>query len=168
MRVAILFFCAQLFQVTLSAQFKTASMEIDGLTCSMCSYGVQKSIQKLSFIKSVNVDLNTNIATIEFRADLPVSIKELIKSVSNAGYSVRSLKSNFFFQKPLTDDYLIYDNSTFIFLNPQNDQNLRGLKEIKFVEKSFSEPGVYKKYKKVIENKLSSQTLKDWNYFVLI
>jgi len=152
----------------LSAQFVTASMEIDGLTCSMCSLGVERSIKKLKFIEKVRVDLNTNTASIEFKPNSNVTIKELIKSVFDAGFSVRTLSADFNFQESAKENYFISNNSTFIFLDPPKAGTSKGVKNIKFVEKKFTEGESYKKYKTVIDKTLSHVTINDSYYFVLI
>jgi copper chaperone CopZ len=152
----------------ISAQFKTASMAIDGLTCSMCSLGVERAIGKLKFIEKVSVDLNTNTASIVFKQDEPVSIKSLAKSVFDAGFSVRNLTATFNFkQQTKQENFFQYENSVLFFLNP-TERNLNGTIPLTFVEKRFTESTSYKKYKKVIDEKLSNTVINDSYYFVLL
>ena len=150
-------------------QFQSASMEIDGLTCSMCQLGVQRSIQKLDFIQTVKVDLNTNVASIEFKSKTPVNIGQLVKSVFDAGFSVRTLTVDFNFSESAyqSNTHFIFNNSTYHILNSNEDKPLSGLQSIRFVEKQFTEPDVYNRFKKTIENKLSNNPIKDYQYFVL-
>ena len=148
-------------------QFKSVSMEIDGLTCSMCSYSVEHSIKKLSFIDSVSVDLNSNVATVKIKADAKTNIGSLIKSVRDAGFSVRSLTAQFNLDVSLATDSFHFDNETFIILNPSKDKTIGGVIELKFIEKTFSEAKVYKKYKPVIE-KFSSDNFTSHSYYVFL
>lgn len=164
--VAILY---SLIALQAAAQFKTAIIGIDGLTCSMCSYSVERSIKKLEFIERVAVDLNTNIATVVFKTNVKINIRDLIKSVANAGFSVRSLSAQFNFpvSVKVTDSFFYFDDQTFIVLEPKNDEMLRGLVEIKFIEKKFSEPTLYKKYKSVID-KFSPDDFINQSYYIII
>lgn len=76
---------------TQAAAFKSAVVTIDGLTCSMCSYGVEQSLRKLDFIDDVVMDLNSNTARITFDQKEEISVSDIAKGVRNAGFSVRSL-----------------------------------------------------------------------------
>ncbi|HEY3406149.1 MAG TPA: heavy metal-associated domain-containing protein [Ohtaekwangia sp.] len=164
----VLLFVFTLYCSATQAQFKAATMEIDGMTCSMCTYGVQRSIAKLKFIQQVNVDLNSSVASISFKPDEFVNIGEVIKSVFDAGYSVRSLKAKVNLENPvgLQSDQFLLGNSTFIILN-NTDTDLKGIVDLIFVEKKFTNTDPFKKYKDVIEYRLSNIAIKDHYYFVL-
>src|SRR5688572_11869790 len=108
-----------------SAQFISAEIHIDGLTCSMCSYSVQRSVQKLEFVKKVNVDLNTNVATIEFKEAPNVNIHDLIKSVKEAGFSVNSLTASFKINGSNNENkrYILHEGCTYYILREQRPLN---------------------------------------------
>ncbi len=55
------------FSKNTNAQFISAIVGIDGLTCSACSYATEKSILKLIFVDSVYMELDKNIATVFFK-----------------------------------------------------------------------------------------------------
>jgi copper chaperone CopZ len=154
--------------VASSGQFKSASLAIDGLTCSMCSYSVERSIKKLKFVSTVSVDLNSNIAKVEFKPDSKTDIRNLIKSVRDAGFTVRQLTAQFNLSAPLKTDepFFHFNNDMFIVLNPIKNEAVQGIIEVQFIEKSFSETALYKKYKAVIE-KFSSDHFTNSSYYVV-
>lgn len=61
-------------------------LNIQGMTCASCVAHVEKGIKKISGIDMASVNLATDKATISFDPK-ETNIDEIIKSVSNAGYS---------------------------------------------------------------------------------
>ena len=91
--------------VNANGQFHSATIGIDGLTCSMCSNGVEKALMQLDFVKKVDMDLNENIARVSFLDGKKVNINSLAKKVTDAGYSVRFMKSSFNFDNLKVNNY---------------------------------------------------------------
>jgi copper chaperone CopZ len=153
------------------AQFKSATMQIDGLTCSLCSYGVERAIKKLKFVEQVKVDLNTNIAEVQFKPSDNVSIKSLSKSVFDAGFSVRTLTATVDLSKvSFQKDHFLFGNDLFFILNEEEGKDSGrnvGIQQVTFVEKRFTDDSFYKKYKKVIEAKAEPLGINDYRYFIL-
>ena len=85
----LLFTCLPFLAI---GQISSALITIDGLTCSMCTYGVEVSLKKLPFVDAVEMDLNANTAAVTFAEGEVVSLHSLSDQVRNAGFSVRSLK----------------------------------------------------------------------------
>lgn len=56
-----------------------------GMTCSSCSASVEKSVNKLDGVESVNVNLLTNSMTVEFD-DTTLDKNSIIQAVEEAGY----------------------------------------------------------------------------------
>lgn len=71
------------------AQIDSVEIGINGLTCSMCSYSVEYSLQKLPEIQSVKMDLNSNIALVYFKPGEAINFEALAKKVKESGFSVR-------------------------------------------------------------------------------
>lgn len=71
--------------------FQSATVTIDGLTCSMCSKSVEKSIRKLDFIADVDMDLNANKAYITFLPGEEISFHQIAKKIKQSGFSVREM-----------------------------------------------------------------------------
>lgn len=60
---------------------------VEGMTCSNCSFHVEKAIKGLKGITEVKVDLKTAKAHIEYLSDI-VSPQEIKNAVSDAGYNL--------------------------------------------------------------------------------
>jgi copper chaperone CopZ len=168
MKVVSVLLCF-IFSLNVSAQFKSATVGIDGLTCSMCSLGVQKSIEKLKFIQEVKVDLNANTAYIEFKDAVMVDMKEVIKSIYDAGFSVRNLTARYSFNESTTptSPFFQFENYTYIVLEQRAGKILTNTVEVQFVDKKFSDTRDYKKHKSTID-KTSKNLLEQLHYFVII
>jgi copper chaperone CopZ len=78
--------------LTLHGQLKTITTGINGLTCSMCSRTVEKSILNLLWVEKVEMSLENTEAKIFPRKNTTISIKEITRSVKDAGFSVRFIK----------------------------------------------------------------------------
>jgi len=65
---------------------------INGLTCSMCSRTVEKSLLQLPFIDRVEMNIATTEARILVKENFVISIKDIARSVKDAGFSVRSIR----------------------------------------------------------------------------
>ena len=64
---------------------KKVILAIEGMTCSSCSSGLEKYLNKQDDIKQASVNLVMNNASIEYD-DKKLSITDLNKFVSNAGF----------------------------------------------------------------------------------
>jgi len=127
--------------MNVSAQFKSVTIGVDGLTCSSCSYGVEQALRKLDFVKDVKTDLNAATATVSFSKDKKISFDELVKKVYQAGFSVRFTNAVYHFQQPrkLSSDTVMIEQQVYYFLqtppaNLQGDVTLQLIGE-KYVSK---------------------------------
>ncbi len=59
---------------------------VNGMTCSACSARVEREVNKLEGVQSVNVNLLTNSMTVEYEQDTTDSSK-IIQTVTDAGYA---------------------------------------------------------------------------------
>ena len=93
-----------LFTGSLFAQKDTATISTneitsvqliaDGLTCSMCSKSIYKSLLKIPAVNKVDPDIENSGFTIYFKKDQVLKTADLEKAVVDAGFSVGSLKIN--------------------------------------------------------------------------
>lgn len=128
------------------AQFISATIGIDGLTCSACSFSTEKSIRKLHFVDSVYMELDKNIATVYFKKNTIVSIQQLAQKVYDAGFAVRSMYVLFNFSDvTVTNDFcFLYENNIYHFIKVNNEKNLKGVVSIKFIGEKFMTKKEYK------------------------
>ncbi|KAI9737112.1 MAG: hypothetical protein M1834_000703 [Cirrosporium novae-zelandiae] len=62
-----------------------ATISIGGMTCASCSGSVTKALEKLDFVRSVNVNLLTNSASVTFEG-LKAKINDIIQEIEDLGY----------------------------------------------------------------------------------
>lgn len=74
------------------AQIKSAKLTASGLTCSMCSKAILKSLQKVPFVQDVQANIEQSSYTITFKSGIPVFPDIIKKAVENAGFSVASMQ----------------------------------------------------------------------------
>ncbi|HUT00535.1 MAG TPA: heavy metal translocating P-type ATPase [Candidatus Thermoplasmatota archaeon] len=64
---------------------KKAELKISGMTCSMCSSTIEKSLTKLPGVLNAQVNLGNELASVEYDP-AQVNLGDLEKAVTNAGY----------------------------------------------------------------------------------
>ena len=131
--------------------YVSASIGIDGLTCSACSYGTEKSLKKLDFVKEIKMDLNTKTAEIKFIPGKKVSVEALAQKVIDAGFSVRFIKVSFLFKDTYVKENseYAYDTDVFHFIKTETKQ-LKGNHTLQFLGKKYLSTEEYKKWKSII------------------
>jgi copper chaperone CopZ len=136
------------------AQFKSAVVGVDGLTCSACSFATEKSLLKLEVIDSVHMQLEENTATIFFKPGKKVDMTAVAKKVTDAGFSVRSLIALVDVgQLTVTPDYCwVYENDVYHFIKLSADKKLKGTVQLTFVGDKFMSSKEFKKWKLYCKN----------------
>ena len=73
---------------------KIAVIDIDGMTCPLCTHAIKHSLKKTPGVLHAKVKLNTHQATVTFQNDL--NITQVLKAIKKAGYSgkVLTIKSS--------------------------------------------------------------------------
>ena len=148
---------------TTSAQFVSAEIGVNGLTCSACTRSVEMSIRKLDFVQDVQMDLENTKGTITFKPGTKIDIEKVAKAVINAGFSVRYLNAVFKTDNTIqvSDNYCFaYGDDTYQFIKvtatPEQDSQYHSflqqlfLKDnvtLKFLGKEFLPSTDYKKWK---------------------
>lgn len=70
------------------SQIDTVRIRVIGLTCSSCSKSVEEKLIKIDFVKSVQMNLNRNEATVIIDFSKAVNWNVLARAVYDAGFSV--------------------------------------------------------------------------------
>ncbi len=132
------------------AQFKKATLQASGLTCSLCSKSIYKSLIAIPFVQEVQSDIKNASYNITFKDGSNVDFDALKKAVTSAGFSVAMLQVNMNFDSTAikNDTHIELAGKTFHFLNVQ-PQILQGEKTITIVDKNFVTNKEYKKYSKL-------------------
>src|SRR5437588_10406331 len=74
--------------VAAKAQVAKVSLQASGLTCSMCSKSINKSLLTLDFIDKVDANIKTSTFEITFKHADKVDFDKLKGKVEDAGFSV--------------------------------------------------------------------------------
>src|SRR6187551_1375164 len=70
------------------SQIDTVRIRVIGLTCSSCSKSVEEKLVHVEFVKSVQMNLNRNEATVLVDFSKKVNWNLLAKAVYDAGFSI--------------------------------------------------------------------------------
>jgi copper chaperone CopZ len=77
-----------LSNITLAA---TIEMEVNGLVCSFCAQGIEKTLRKNPATADVLVSLEDRLVAIVTKDGLDISNDELTKALTDAGYTVKAI-----------------------------------------------------------------------------
>jgi len=151
-----------LFSIPAFGQMKSAKLTASGLTCSMCSRSIYKSLTKLSFIKTVDADVETSSFNIQFKEGSKVVLDDVKKAVQNAGFSVASMQvTASFLSEAVSDDaHITLDGSYIHFVNAPK-QTLQGDRTFTVIDKGFLTAAEHKKYSKFTTMKCFETGLTD-------
>ncbi len=67
------------------------TVEVDGLGCPFCAYGLEKKMKDLKGMKKMTVDMETGLVQFNFPADGNLSVEEINAKVEEAGYTTRNI-----------------------------------------------------------------------------
>ena len=142
-------FVALLFLSTgklFAQQISSAELQVNGLTCSMCSQATEKSLKTLGFVEAITPDLNTNTFLIKFKKDKPVNVDQIKSKVQDAGFSVGNLVTTFNFKQVKVDasGQAQVGSSVIKVLNAKN-RVLNGAVKATVVDKNFLPAKTFKK-----------------------
>lgn len=142
----LLLFVAILLSAGLQAQVKKVSLQASGLTCSMCSNSIFKSLKTVDFVDKVEPNIKTSTFEISFKPGVPVDFDLLRKKVEDAGFFVAAFRVTMQFDKQAlaNDSHIEMNGLLFHFLNISN-QTLDGEQTIKLLDKGFVPAKEYKK-----------------------
>ena len=72
-------------------EVKYVKIEVDGLACPFCAYGIEKNLKKVKNAKDVQVFLKGGYATFQVPSDEVPSKEALEKIVEDAGFQARKI-----------------------------------------------------------------------------
>ena len=76
-------------------------IEVDGLSCPFCAYGLEKNLKKVEGVKDVFISVEGGFATFNVPKDHQLTEDELKKIVKDAGFTAREVS---FSDKPFVKD----------------------------------------------------------------
>ena len=127
------------------SQSFNATITVNGLTCAMCSFSTQKSLEKLDFIKQITPDLEKTSFEIVFDDNKFIDFDMIQEKVEDAGFFIGNIKINFDEKlNTSNNDHAVYNNNLFHFIMADNkNTSTYNLIDKNFISKndfeSFSE-----------------------------
>lgn len=123
-----------------------AEVQVNGLTCSMCSRATETSLKSLGFIESITPDLNRNVFVLTFKTDQPVDFDQIKDKVEDAGFSIGDLSATINFNNTVLkeDGRAKVDGAVFQITNA-NSKTLNGPVTARILDKNFVSAAAFKK-----------------------
>jgi len=138
--------CCSLFISSFAnAQITGVSLQASGLTCSMCSNAINKSLKSLDFVDKVEANIKNSTFSILFKPGATINIDEIKNKVEDAGFFVASFSAIVHFdnQAVQNDNHLVVNGMAFHFLKTK-DQTVNGDRNIRILDKGFVSAKEYK------------------------
>ncbi len=67
--------------------YDKVEVQVDGLGCPFCAYGLEKKFKELKGIKKVRIDMETGVMTFNYPSDKMIDIETIETQVDKAGYT---------------------------------------------------------------------------------
>ncbi|MCX6135199.1 MAG: heavy-metal-associated domain-containing protein [Ignavibacteriales bacterium] len=74
-----------------AAKVETAIVKVPTVVCGMCVSTITKALKTVEGVKSTKIDLKKKTATVTY-ASTKVSLSQIEKAISNAGYDANNIK----------------------------------------------------------------------------
>ncbi len=71
-------------------QIKKYELEVDGLSCSFCAYGLERKLKKIDGVKNLEIIINEGKVILTSDREIPLDV--IRKAVEDAGFTLRELK----------------------------------------------------------------------------
>ena len=66
-------------------------MQVDGLACPYCAYGVEKKLKGIEGVEKIDVDLEKGLVTVNVREGVALTEPQLVQLFKDAGFTYRSM-----------------------------------------------------------------------------
>ena len=149
MKLLSLFITLLCVTFTTSAQNNIISLQASGLTCSMCSNSINKSLKTLPFVESIKANIKTSTFDIAIKPGAVADYDLMKKKVEDAGFFV----AKFLITVPFSDAEIkgnatvSFQDKRLRFINSSAANNIPGNKQVRIVSKGFLSAKEAKKLK---------------------
>lgn len=129
-----------------AAQVKKVKLQASGLTCSMCSNAISKSLRTIPYINNVKPDISTSTFEITFNSDAAVNFDAIRQKVESAGFFVAGFEAIVHVEGlgVKNDTHANVAGMVFHFLNVK-DEALNGDISVKLLDKGYVTAKQFKK-----------------------
>jgi copper chaperone CopZ len=77
-----------IFGLTAAVPADTIKATVNGMVCGFCATGIEKTFKSQAEVKTVSVDLENRLVTIQTKQGQTLEDSKIKKLLGNAGYSV--------------------------------------------------------------------------------
>jgi len=74
------------------AEINNVEMQVDGMTCPFCVYGIEKKLEALGEVKDASSNLKTGIVDIKLEGNGPLDIERLNEAIRESGFTPGKIK----------------------------------------------------------------------------
>ena len=86
------FITTPMFYQPAFAEIQSIEMQVDGMTCPFCVYGIEKKLKALQEVTDASSNLKTGIVDIVLKEDAPLDIEKLNKAILESGFTPGKIK----------------------------------------------------------------------------
>ena len=87
----LLLTAAMLSILASAASAETIKASVNGLVCSFCATGIEKTFKAEAAVEKVHVDLDNKLVTINTKSDQKMDDATVTKLITDAGYTVTNI-----------------------------------------------------------------------------
>jgi len=73
------------------AGVSSATIQVDGLSCPFCAYGLEKHLKKVAGVEGVDINIKTGKAVVHLKSDAQVDDAALKAAVKKAGFTPQGI-----------------------------------------------------------------------------
>jgi len=70
---------------------RTIAIQVDGLSCPFCAYGLEKHLKKINGVKGVKINMKSGKAIVALKSGAQVDDAALSEAVKKAGFTARGI-----------------------------------------------------------------------------
>jgi copper chaperone CopZ len=74
------------------AEVSRVEMQVNGMTCPFCVYGIEKKLKSVEGIEDAGANLRTGIVDIRLKKDKPLNVEKLNEAVRESGFTPGRIK----------------------------------------------------------------------------
>lgn len=137
-KIFLLLSLISILSVNAHSQVSSVTITASGLTCSMCSNAINKSLHTLDFIDKVEANLSNYTFEINFKKGKTPDFGRIRQKVEDAGFFVSGFVATVYFNNEVLKENqaVIIPGNSILFIGMQG-KKLNGATKITLLDKGF-------------------------------
>lgn len=74
------------------ADIESVKMQVDGMTCPFCVYGIEKKLEALEEVEEASANLKTGMVDIKLKKDKSLDVEKLKEAIRKSGFTPGRIK----------------------------------------------------------------------------